>query len=86
MEASGGRRRSAGRARCCGPDAAVAKPRDGLFELRFSLGPTALRITYRFTSTGTIVLLTTFRKQRSNERLEIVRAREVAVDCALRYP
>jgi len=59
---------------------------DGLFELRFSLGPTARRITYRFTSTGTIVLLTTFRKQRSNERLEIVRARKVAADCALRYP
>ncbi|HTW99068.1 MAG TPA: hypothetical protein VMD59_09840 [Acidimicrobiales bacterium] len=27
---------------------------DALFELRFSLGPTARRITYRFTSTGKV--------------------------------
>lgn len=59
---------------------------EGLFELRFTLGPTSRRITYRFTSTGTIVLLTTFRKQRNNERIEIARARQVAVDCARRYP
>ncbi|MCW5952579.1 MAG: type II toxin-antitoxin system RelE/ParE family toxin [Propionibacteriaceae bacterium] len=37
---------------------------DGLFELRFALGPTARRITYRFTKDGRIILLTTFRKQR----------------------
>jgi hypothetical protein len=47
----------------------------GLFELRFTLGPTSRRITYRFTKDGRIVLLTTFRKQRSNERVEIERAR-----------
>lgn len=41
---------------------------DGLFELRFSLGPTARRITYRFTMDGRIIMLTTFRKQRQNER------------------
>ena len=41
---------------------------DGLFELRFTLGPTARRITYRFTRDGRVVLLTTFRKQRNNER------------------
>ncbi|MEI2707219.1 MAG: type II toxin-antitoxin system RelE/ParE family toxin [Ilumatobacteraceae bacterium] len=41
---------------------------EGLFELRFTLGPTARRITYRFTKDGRIVLLTTFRKQRNNER------------------
>ena len=40
---------------------------DGLFELRFTLGPTARRITYRFTKDGRVVLLTTFRKQPSNE-------------------
>lgn len=59
---------------------------EGLFELRFSLGPTARRISYRFTSTGTIVLLTTFRKQRTNERTEIARARKIAAQCARRYP
>jgi putative component of toxin-antitoxin plasmid stabilization module len=59
---------------------------DGLFELRFTLGPTARRITYRFTADDRIILLTTFRKQRNNERTEITRAREAADDCAKRYP
>ena len=59
---------------------------DGLFELRFTLGPTARRIAYRFTKDGRVVLLTTFRKQRSNERTEIARARRVADDCARLNP
>ena len=59
---------------------------DGLFELRFTLGPTARRITDRFTKDGRIVLLTTFRKQRNNERNEIERARRAAADCAARNP
>lgn len=59
---------------------------DGLFELRFTLGPTARRITYRFTKDSRIILLTTFRKQRNNERHEIDRARIAAALCALRYP
>lgn len=59
---------------------------DGLFELRFALGPTARRITYRFTKDSRIILLTTFRKQRNNERHEIDRARTAAAECALRYP
>ena len=59
---------------------------DGLFELRFTLGPTSRRITYRFTKDGRVVLLTTFRKQRNNERTEIARARDAAVDCARSYP
>ncbi len=59
---------------------------DGLFELRFTLGPTARRITYRFTKDARIILLTTFRKQRNNERHEIDRARIAAAQCALRYP
>jgi phage-related protein len=59
---------------------------DGLFELRFSLGPTARRITYRFTMDGRIIMLTTFRKQRQNERNEIDRARKAAAECGLRYP
>jgi hypothetical protein len=58
----------------------------GLFELRFSLGRTARRITYRFTNDGRIVLLTTFRKQRQNERDEIARARVLAADCARLFP
>ena len=59
---------------------------DGLFELRFTLGSTARRITYRFTKDGRIILLTTFRKQRNNEWKEIDRARTVARDCAKRNP
>ena len=59
---------------------------DRLFELRFTLGPTTRRITYRFTKDGRVVLLTTFRKQRNNERTEIARARKVAEDCARRNP
>jgi putative component of toxin-antitoxin plasmid stabilization module len=59
---------------------------EGLFELRFTLGPTARRITYRFTKDGRVVLLTTFRKQRNNERTEIARARKAATDCAKRNP
>ena len=58
----------------------------GLFELRFSMGSTARRVTYRFASDGRIVLLTTFRKQRGNERAEIARARRVARDCARNDP
>jgi phage-related protein len=59
---------------------------DALFELRFTLGPTARRITFRFTFDGRIILLTTFRKQRNNERSEIARARNVAAECARRVP
>lgn len=59
---------------------------EGHFELRFTLGPTARRITYRFTKDGRIILLTTFRKQRNNERDEIARARKAADECAQRYP
>ena len=47
---------------------------EGLFEVRFTLGPTARRITYRFTKDGRIILLTTFRKHRQNERAEVARA------------
>jgi putative component of toxin-antitoxin plasmid stabilization module len=60
--------------------------RDGLFEVRFRLGSTARRITYRFTQDGRIIRLTTFRKQRNNERAEIARARKVAESCAERNP
>jgi putative component of toxin-antitoxin plasmid stabilization module len=72
-----------------GPQARMPLSRslgEGLFELRFTLGPTARRITYRFTRDGRIVLLTTFRKQRNNERHEIDRARTAAEHCARRNP
>lgn len=59
---------------------------DGLFELRFTLGATARRITYRFTKDDRIILLTAFRKQRNNERTEISRARKAASDCARSNP
>ena len=59
---------------------------DGVFEVRFSLGSTARRITYRFAKDGRIILLTTFRKQRNNERAEVSRARKIAQDCAKRNP
>ena len=59
---------------------------DWLFELRFSLGSTARRITYRLTKDGRVILLTTFRKQRNNERTEIARARKAAESCAERNP
>lgn len=58
----------------------------GLFELCFTLGPTSRRITYRFTKDGHIVLLTTFRKQRTNERGEIERARKQAAADAASNP
>ena len=35
-----------------------------------------------FASAGRIVLLTTFRKQRDNEQIEVARARRVAEACA----
>ena len=41
---------------------------EGLFELRFTLGPTARRITYRFTKDGRIVLLTMFRATQQRTR------------------
>jgi len=58
----------------------------GLFELRFSLGSTSRRITYRFTKDKTVVLLTTFAKQRMREPHEIARARKIAVQDALLHP
>ena len=58
----------------------------GLFELRFSLGPNSQRITYRFVEGDRIVLLTTFHKQRLNERTEIGRARRVAAADAAENP
>jgi len=52
----------------------------------FNLGPTARRVTYRFTKDERIELLTTFRRQRNNEHTEIARAHQVAESCAKRNP
>jgi len=54
---------------------------DGLFELRFALGRDAQRISFFFSGDRRIVLLTTFHKQRSNERLEVDRARRAMRKC-----
>lgn len=48
---------------------------DGLYELRFTCENVARRITYVFDPGRKAVTLTTFRKQRQNERAEVLRAR-----------
>jgi hypothetical protein len=52
-----------------------------LFELRFDLGRTAQRLTFFFPGERRVVLLTAFRKQRSNERTEVERARMAMRRC-----
>lgn len=47
----------------------------GLYELRFTCENTARRLTYVFEPDRQAITLTTFRKQRSNERAEVLRAR-----------
>ncbi len=66
--------------------AALRMPRsrslgEGLFELRFDLGRNAQRITFFFPGERRIVLLTTFHKQRQNERSEVARARNAMKVC-----
>ena len=66
--------------------AAIRMPRsrslgDGLFELRFDLAQKAQRITFFFPGGRRIVLLTTFCKQRQNERAEVARARQALARC-----
>lgn len=53
----------------------------GLFELRLDVGRVARRITFYFAQERRIVLLTTFRKQRRNERSEVRRARQAMQRC-----
>jgi hypothetical protein len=47
---------------------------DGLLELRFTCEGTARRVTYYLARQRVIVTLTTFRKQRQQERREVARA------------
>lgn len=60
---------------------------DGLFELRFSCEGVARRVTFWYADwrPGLIVLLTTFHKQRSNERREVARARLALKRCRGRH-
>jgi Phage derived protein Gp49-like (DUF891) len=51
------------------------------FELRFDVAKVSWRLTYWFASDRRIVLLTVFRKQRQNERLEVQRARWALTKC-----
>jgi hypothetical protein len=48
----------------------------GLFELRFTCEATARRVTYYIDTKRKVITLTTFRKQRQNERREVARARQ----------
>ena len=48
---------------------------DDLYELRFMCEGVARRITYTREQQRRVITLTTFRKQRNNERREILRAR-----------
>lgn len=70
--------------RFIGTDATVEEPRR--WAVRAAVHARPRRITYRFTKDGRIILLTTFRKQRNNERNEIIRARKAAEACAEQYP
>jgi phage-related protein len=54
---------------------------EGLLELRFTITRNQWRSTYWFAPNEIIVLLTVFRKQRSNEQAEIARARQVLKAC-----
>ena len=54
---------------------------DGLFELRFDLDGNACRVTFFFPGDRRRVLLTTFRKQRLDERAEVSRARNALRRC-----
>jgi len=62
-------------------DAALPQPRLGLKELRFDCGGGARPITYWIDAERRISLLTTFRKQRDNERTEVSRARAAMARC-----
>ncbi len=53
---------------------------DGLRELRFTCEGVARRITYYFDIERKVITLTTFRKQRTNERREVERARRAKIE------
>ncbi|MFJ7190350.1 type II toxin-antitoxin system RelE/ParE family toxin [Streptomyces bacillaris] len=55
--------------------------RDGVYELRPTLGGEATRITYWFASDRRIVLLTVFRKTRMRESAQVDRALQARAVC-----
>ena len=57
-----------------------ARPLGGLLELRFTCEGTARRVTYYIGSQRVIITLTTFRKQRQQERRELARAHRAMMD------
>ena len=70
-----------------GPELAMPHSRglgDGLRELRFTCEGSARRITYYFDLDRKAILLTSFRKQRDNERREVERAQRARVRDAQR--
>jgi len=52
----------------------------GLLELRFTCEGTSRRVTYYIGSQRVIITLTTFRKQRQQERRELARAHRAMMD------
>lgn len=59
-----------------------ARPLDGkLWELRFHCGNVQQRITYWIAADRHVILLTVFRKTRSNEATEVLRAKRAIVRC-----
>ena len=73
-----------------GSTARVARWRGGwggVLEFGVKKGPPPRRLNKPVTKDGrAVLLLTTFRKQREEERTEIARARKAAEDCAKRHP
>ncbi|MGH8474089.1 MAG: type II toxin-antitoxin system RelE/ParE family toxin [Gammaproteobacteria bacterium] len=55
---------------------------DGLFELRFTCGGRAQRVTYVLEAAQNAITLTTFHKTKQNERREVLRARRAQRDRA----
>jgi len=64
----------------------VQEPRRRVVRAALHARPNRSAYHLPITSDGRIVLLTTFRKQRQNERTEMARARKAAEACARLYP
>ena len=72
--------------RLVGADAVLTEPRRRALRAAVHARPDRTTVRLPVHQDGRIVLLTTFRKRRNNERNEIDRARKAAEDCAKRYP
>ncbi|WP_228563261.1 type II toxin-antitoxin system RelE/ParE family toxin [Catenulispora rubra] len=59
-----------------------ARPLDGKFwELRFHCGDVQQRVAYWIAADRRVILLTVFRKTRSNEAAEVLRAKRAIIRC-----